>query len=289
MAASSNLDSPRPNNLRSGDNSRPTNPRSNNPVPDNPGNATDVRPPAILLEGVSAGYGSQLVLDSVDLLLPRGQSIAVFGENGAGKTTLLKLILGLIKPWSGTVEVAGRRIESEADRRWLRQRIGYVPQGSIPGKLPITVQDAVLLGRWGKAFSYLKRPNKHDREAASRMLELVGIADLGHKDCRELSGGQIQRMNIARALVREPEILLLDEPSTYLDKSSQTALAELLCKIRQCLQLSIVVVSHDEALALKFADKAYRVAGSVIEPACVTEPMPALDPVPLTEPESVCR
>jgi len=224
------------------------------------------RPPSILLRGVTTGYDNQVVLDSIDFEVHRGESVAIFGKNGAGKTTLLKLILGIVKPWSGTIEIEGKQIQTEADRRWIRQRVGYVPQGSVPGKLPITVFDAVLLGRWGKSFAYLKRPDKQDYHTAARMLELVGMADLKERDCRELSGGQIQRLNIARALVREPDILLLDEPSTYLDKPSRAALAELMNEIRKRLELSIVVVSHDEDLSLKFADVAYKVDGTKIEP-----------------------
>jgi ABC-type Mn2+/Zn2+ transport system ATPase subunit len=222
--------------------------------------------PAILLRDVKAGYGHQFVLDSVSLMVGRHESVAILGENGAGKTTLLRLILGLIKPWSGSIEVEGRAIESEADRRWARQRIGYVMQGSVPGRLPISVEDAVLLGRWGKAFSYLTRPSKQDRAATMKMLALVGIEDLKRKDCRELSGGQVQRLNIARALVREPGILLLDEPTTHLDKNAQIALVDLLSDIRRTLGLSMVVVSHDEDQARSLADRAYRVSDLAIAP-----------------------
>ncbi len=222
--------------------------------------------PAILLRDVTAGYDHQLVLDSVSLQINRSESVAILGENGTGKTTLLRLILGLVRPWLGTIEVEGRPIASEADRRWIRQRIGYVPQGSVPGKLPITVEDAVLLGRWGEAFSFLKRPKRQDRDITVHMLELVGIADLRYKDCRELSGGQIQRLNIARALARTPGILLLDEPSTYLDQRAQVTLVELLSNIRRELDLTIVVVSHDEDQARELADRAYRVSGFSITP-----------------------
>lgn len=216
--------------------------------------------PAILLRDVTAGYGHQLVLNSVSLEVDRCESVAILGENGTGKTTLLRLILGLLKPWSGSICVEGRQIVSEIDRRWVRQRIGYVAQGSAPGRLPITVEDAVLLGRWGRAFSFLRRPRRQDREAAIHMLQLVGIADMRRKDCRELSGGQIQRLNIARALVRTPGILLLDEPSTYLDKKAQAALVELLLGLRRRLELAVVIVSHDEDQMRNLADKAYRVS-----------------------------
>jgi ABC-type Mn2+/Zn2+ transport system ATPase subunit len=222
--------------------------------------------PAILLRDVTAGYGHQLVLDSVSLVVGRRESVAILGENGAGKTTLLRLILGLVQPWSGSIEIEGKAVESEADRRWARQRIGYVMQGSVPGKLPISVEDAVLLGRWGKAFSYLTRPSKQDRAAATRMLELVGIEDLKRRDCRELSGGQVQRLNIARALVREPGILLLDEPTTHLDRNAQAALVDLLRSIRQTLGLAMVVVSHDEDQARSLADRAYRVSDLALTP-----------------------
>jgi ABC-type Mn2+/Zn2+ transport system ATPase subunit len=223
-------------------------------------------PIAIRLQGVTAGYDHQPVLHSVDFEVSRGESVSILGENGAGKTTLLRLILGLIKPWSGTIEIEGRPILSEADRRWIRQRVGYVPQGTMPGKLPISVHDAVLLGRWGKAFSFLRRPTRQDRDAATQALKLVGMDRLAARDCRELSGGQVQRLNIARALVRTPSVLLLDEPSTYLDPKSAESLVELLYEIRKHLTLSIIVVSHDEMMARQFADRTYRVSDSAITP-----------------------
>lgn len=198
---------------------------------------------AIELQNISAGY-DQEVLQKANLIVPRGSYVGIFGPNGAGKSTLLKVICGLLQPTQGELRILERSIRSNKDRDWIRRQIGYLAQIQAPGQLPITVMDSVLLGRWGRFFSGLKRPGKEDRRRVAETLELVGIAALAHRDLRQLSGGQRQKVALARALVRDPEILLMDEPTTYLDPEAQEALVEQIKELHGRLQLTILVVTH---------------------------------------------
>ena len=213
-------------------------------------------PAVVELSGVFAGYDRQEVLNNIDFILTEGECCAIFGDNGAGKTTLFKVIMGLLVPWEGDVKILGRELDTAGARIWARRQIGYVPQARSDGRLPIQVQDAVLLGRWGTSFAGLRRPSKSDRQLVLGTLELLGLAQLASSDCRELSGGQKQRVAIARALVRKPRLLLLDEPTTYLDVTARDNLPELLSTIRRELGLSILVISHDVKSLEQVTDRA---------------------------------
>ena len=213
-------------------------------------------PKVVELSGISAGYERQEVLNNIDFALTEGECCAILGDNGAGKTTLFKVIMGLLIPWQGSVKILGRGLNSAGGRIWARRQIGYVPQARSDGRLPIQVQDAVLLGRWGTSFAGLRRPSQLDRQLAVETLELLGLGPLALCDCRELSGGQKQRVAIARALVRKPRLLLLDEPTTYLDVAARDNLPELLSTIRRELGLSILVISHDAQSLQEVTDRA---------------------------------
>lgn len=219
------------------------------------------------LKAVAAGYGRHQVLKGVDFELGEGECCAILGENGAGKTTLFKVIMGLVLPRRGEVEVLGRRIDSPLARQWVRRQIGYVPQARSDGRLPIQVHDAVLLGRWGTGFAGLRHPRSEDRKIVCEILELLGLEELALSDCRELSGGQKQRVAIARAIVRKPRLLLLDEPTTYLDVSARDNLPDLLAAIRRELGLSILVISHDAESLQQVSDRAVVLRDGVLEPA----------------------
>ncbi|MFZ5647002.1 MAG: metal ABC transporter ATP-binding protein [Bacillota bacterium] len=216
----------------------------------------DQVPEALSLSGILAGYGNAPVLSGLSLSVKSGECLAILGENGAGKTTLFRAILYLLPDMAGSIRVLGRTVKTREDGAWVRSRVGYVPQGQGKGSLPISVFDAVMLGRWGKSFSYLRRPGVRDRELTANILDVVGLWDLRYKDCRALSGGQIQRVHIARALVREPLILLLDEPTTYLDDASRDALARLIDQVRKKWPLTILMISHDGQYARRLADRA---------------------------------
>ncbi len=210
---------------------------------------------ALELTDLSMGYGNTTVLHNINLKIETGEFVSIFGENGAGKTTLFKGILQLLPIKKGSIAIFNKDVTKGRDKTWLRSQIGYVPQRHGQGNFPICVFDATLLGRWGTSFSYFKRPSKEDKQIAEEMLDIVGLKELKYHDCRKLSGGQTQRLNIARALVRKPKLLLLDEPTTHLDSDSQNKLDQLIEDIRNQYDLSILMISHDHIHAKKISDR----------------------------------
>ncbi|WP_428386764.1 metal ABC transporter ATP-binding protein [Mucisphaera sp.] len=193
----------------------------------------------ISLAGVTFRYegAGRAALEDVSLEVFRGDFLGIIGPNGGGKTTLLKLVLGLLEPEVGVVRVFGEAAVKG------RARIGYVPQhATIDAAAPASVLDLVLMGRlavsrWGMWFG------RGDRERAMGCLEMVGCADLAGRAYQSLSGGQKQRVLIARALVADAEVLLLDEPTTGVDPRAQRGLTELLHRLHE--RMPIVMVSHD--------------------------------------------
>lgn len=177
------------------------------------------------------------VLEDVSLELRQDDFLGIIGPNGGGKTTLLKIILGLLEPDGGNVTVFGQPPAK------TRHRIGYVPQyAQIDEAVPATVLDIVLSGRIGRSrWGFRYRPD--DRRAAIEALDRVGIADLADRRVGTLSGGQRQRMLIARALVAESEVLLLDEPTAGVDPYVEQNLNDLLHQLNE--HLPILIVSHD--------------------------------------------
>jgi len=172
-------------------------------------------------------------LTGTDFDVVAGDFLGIVGPNGAGKTTLLKAILGLIKP------MAGRVAKSSDDLR-----IGYVPQReSVDTLFPLTVLDIVLMGRYPRLGPF-GRPGKEDKERAFSALEHVGITPLAHRSYPNLSGGQKQRALIARGLVGEPNLLILDEPTNGMDLASEKAIMELVRKLHDDDQITVLMVSH---------------------------------------------
>jgi zinc transport system ATP-binding protein len=193
--------------------------------------------PVIELRGVTFSYGALPVLTNVDLSVERGEFLGIVGPNAGGKTTLLKVILGLLEPLAGTVRVLGK------PPRPARGKVGYLPQHpGFPRDFPITVEQAVLTGRLGTGSSW-GRYSGADRTAARRALDEVEAADLAHRAIGELSGGQLQRVLLARALACEPEILILDEPTAHIDVRIESDVFDLLKELNQ--RMTILVVSHD--------------------------------------------
>jgi zinc transport system ATP-binding protein len=193
--------------------------------------------PVLELRDVWLSYGGEPVLEQIDLTLEPRAYLAILGPNGGGKTTLLKVLLGLVAPDRGTVRVLG------APPRRTRGRVGYVPQRfQFDLDFPIRVLDVVLMGRLGRGR--LLRPfGAADRDVAQAMLEKVEMQDMLTRPIGSLSGGQIQRVLIARALALEPRLLLLDEPMASLDERIGLSLWELLEELSH--EMSVVVVSHD--------------------------------------------
>ncbi|MCG6861579.1 MAG: ABC transporter ATP-binding protein [Chromatiaceae bacterium] len=194
---------------------------------------------------LSFSYGAAAVLEGVSLEVEAGEFLGVVGPNAGGKSTLLKLILGLLDPQSGRILLLGQR-PHEATRR-----IGYVPQyPSFPRDFPISVEQAVLLGRIGRrsrtGWLEALMPGgytKADRQAAHNALDEVEAADLAVRRIGSLSGGQLQRVLLARALVSEPEVLILDEPTANIDLRLESDIFDLLERLNR--RMTILVVSHD--------------------------------------------
>jgi zinc transport system ATP-binding protein len=190
--------------------------------------------PLIEVRHITFGYGREVVLDEVDLAVSRGDFLAVIGPNGGGKTTLLKVILGLLRPWSGEViRHLGAR----------KGQLGYVPQFStFDRNFPMQVSDMVLMGKLGER-GFFKPYRREDREAVARVIERLRLTAVARKPVSEISGGQLQRVLIARALVGSPEVLFLDEPTASIDAESRETLQELLRELHA--EIPIVVVTHD--------------------------------------------
>ena len=187
---------------------------------------------------VQLGYGRKPVLVSLDFKIQKGDFFGIVGPNGAGKTTLLKAILGLLKPIKGEITFYD-------NGKGYKKSIGYVPQhASVDEIFPITVLEMVLTGRYEK-MGLLKRPKEDDYKIAEKMLKNVGIANLANKNYRELSGGQKQRTLIARAMVGEPNILILDEPIEGMDIQGEIAIMELTKSLHAEYKLTVILVSHD--------------------------------------------
>jgi zinc transport system ATP-binding protein len=201
----------------------------------------------VKLENIWAHYDGTAVLEAVNLSIKQDDFLGIIGPNGGGKTTLLKVILGLIKPTSGKVIVLGGTPQRN------RKFIGYVAQNSLfDHDFPISVQDVVLMGRYGKV-GFVKRLSDDDRKAALKALLTVEMIDYKDKQIGRLSGGEQQRVLIARALVAEPKMLLLDEPTTGVDMPMQTEFYELLARLKH--SMSIVLVSHDISAVSVYVDK----------------------------------
>ena len=192
--------------------------------------------PVIDIQHLSFAYNGQLVLDDVDLRIEEKEFIAMIGPNGGGKTTLLKLVLGLLKPAQGSVKVFGLAAEKAS------HHIGYVPQDvDINRRFPITVQDVVLMGKLHQKKRF--GSGKSHRDEAMAALRQMDMADYANRKIGDLSGGQRQRVFIARALITQPKILMLDEPTASIDTKGQADFFNMLKELNK--DLTIMVVSHD--------------------------------------------
>ncbi len=195
--------------------------------------------PAIEVEGLWYSYGSRRALEDVSLEVPFGAFAAMIGPNGAGKSTFLRLLLGILKPQRGRIAILGRPPGEQG------QPIGYVPQGiRLPRGFPITAADLVLMGRYGN-LGLVRRPKGPDRARVAQALESVGMSGLGHRLFEDLSGGQQQRVLIARALVGDPCLLILDEPTAGLDPAARARFYSQICDLQRARGLTLLCASHD--------------------------------------------
>lgn len=196
----------------------------------------------IRIKELSFGYTRQPILENVNLNVSSKEFASIVGPNGGGKTTLLKLILGLLQPARGHIQVLGGTPEK------VRHHIGYMPQHAyLDMQFPATVQDVVLMGRLsGKKFWFWKK----DRASTLKALEKVDMADYINSGFSALSGGQKQRVLIARALCTQPRMLILDEPTANVDNETGETLFSILSELNR--EMTILLVSHDIGLVSKY-------------------------------------
>jgi len=208
--------------------------------------------PAVETENIYVRLGNNLVLEDINLIIKSGEMVGIIGPNGAGKTTLMRVLLGLLSPTSGQVKLFGLNPDKMREKRDL---IGYMPQRPVFGRhFPLSCLDVVTMGAF--TSTSLGRPFMgRQREKARRSLAKVGMLSLEHKPFAELSGGQQQRIFLARALVKEPRLLLLDEPNTGLDLPTQNNFFSLLKEFQTGFGLTVVMVSHDLLMVSRFADQ----------------------------------
>ena len=193
---------------------------------------------AIEVTDLTVAYQDQPVLWDVDLDVPPGVLLSIVGPNGAGKTTLIKAILGLVRPAAGNVLIYDKPYEAQ------RRMVGYVPQrGTVDWDFPTNVLDVVMMGRYG-ALGWVRRPGRQERELAMHALEKVGMEAYITRQISQLSGGQQQRVFLARALVQDATVYLMDEPFQGVDATTERAIVTLLQELREKGK-TVVVVHHD--------------------------------------------
>lgn len=187
------------------------------------------------ISGVTAGYGADMVLSDIDLTVNQNDFIGVIGPNGGGKTTLLKVILGLIKPHKGAIEF---------NHSILRQTsIGYLPQMAAgDNTFPVTVTDVILSGLMSQK-GIIARMASADRNRAKSVIEEMGLVNVAKSPLSEISGGQLQRVFLGRAIIGDPELLLLDEPDNFVDTTFENDFYEKLHQLNE--RMAILMVSHD--------------------------------------------
>ncbi len=201
--------------------------------------------PIIELRDVSTVYEGEKrpAIRDVNLTFEEGEFAYVIGPNAAGKTTLLETINGLLPIFKGRISVLNLDVQKYGKQ--VRCQIGYVPQDFMvdPGE-PYTALDAVLMGRYGK-IGVIGRPSREDKEKAIEAMRLLEIEDLANKPVGKLSGGQQQKVMIARAIAKEPKILLLDEPFSNLDPESRDKISKLIAQTSSERNLTTIIVTHD--------------------------------------------
>lgn len=196
----------------------------------------------IQVKNVSFRIDKQTILSNITVTVAEGSYVGIIGPNGGGKSTLLKIMLGLLRPTSGSITIFGTPLEQFRD--W--NLIGYVPQRMAEGKenFPATVEEIVRTGRTPLHPPFV-RFTRQDHDAIAKALSIAGIQQLRHRQLQELSGGERQRVFIARALAQEPKMLMLDEPSSGIDIGSQEKLYAFIQELHRKHGLTVVMVSHD--------------------------------------------
>jgi len=207
---------------------------------------------SISVKDLTVKYQNSVILDKITFELSAGDYLGIVGPNGSGKTTLVKAILGLVPSVQGRIEILGELKSSF--KNW--RRIGYLPQKTYISRqgFPATVTEIVASGLLAKK-PFPKRISKTDRQAVIKVLALLQIEELEHKMIGQLSGGQIQRVLLARALICEPQILILDEPTVALDPATREQFYQILYQLNREKKTTILLITHDSHTIGEYATK----------------------------------
>ena len=205
------------------------------------------------ISSLSHGYRvDEPLFNNVNIEVSKGETLSILGPNGVGKTTLLKCVLGFIQPQSGQVYIDGQSIRSMSEKDFW-QKVSYVPQGKQLN-FPYTVLEMVLLG-CAASIGFLGKPSKADVLKARQALDMVGIGHLENRSCGCISGGELQLVLIARAMIRDPQIMILDEPESNLDMKNQLMVLKVIEHLKKEKELTTILNTHYPNHALKIAEK----------------------------------
>ena len=207
---------------------------------------------AVRVQNLGVGYEQVPVLDSISFCIPQGELLVIIGPNGSGKSTLLKTLAGILSPVTGRVEILGRDIRTRS-RRKMAQKVALVPQQSTVASA-YTVLETVLMGRYPHQ-GLLGLESSQDMQVAREAMHSTRIEHLQDRQLSRLSGGELQRVFIARAICQEPEIILLDEPTSSLDLAHQVRIMDLLEELHTRHGLTVIMAAHDLNLASLYAQR----------------------------------
>ena len=207
---------------------------------------------AFAVENLIYAFGTQAVLKNLSFSVPQRDMFIIIGPNGAGKTTLLKLMVGILKIQKGQIEILERPVGNYTQKR-LAKALAYVPQG-LPVGFPFTVAETVLLGR-APHQKVLGLASQDDLDIAQQAMKFTEVAHLAQRKLDQISGGEQQRVLIARAICQQPQVILLDEPTASLDLSHQVRTMDLMEKLKTEKGVTVVMVSHDVNLAAMYGDQ----------------------------------
>lgn len=215
----------------------------------------------ISIENVSFAYNKENVLQDIILSIDEGDFVGIIGCNGSGKSTLMKLLIGQLNPSKGKIKL----FSEDLDKSNNLNKIGYVPQISLSSgaNFPATVEEIVMANLYSKV-GFMKFPKKEHKEKVKEALKIVNMQDYSKRLIGNLSGGQQQRVMIAKALVSDPKIIILDEPTTGIDAASEEQLYTLLERLNRESKITIVIVSHDFAKISKYTNKIFVVENNKV-------------------------
>ena len=203
-------------------------------------------------KNLTVSYGVEKALEDISFSIKEGDFVAIIGPNGSGKTTLVRTLLGLVKPSMGSITLLG----AQADKFSGWSQVGYLPQarGAVYGNFPLTVREVVAMGLLA-AKKFPRFMTAADRKSVDGALQTAGIEDIGGRLIGEVSGGQQQRAFLARALVNNPKLLLLDEPGAALDPASREGFYRLLSRLNSQQKTTVILITHDMSEAGKYAGR----------------------------------